>query len=105
MAVQVVALEEQETTVNIYPSQIQDFAEIYSSIPATIKKLRKFAEENPDEVKIQKEDGVGLFAQVPAKWVQIRKPKQMNLTDEQRAAAAERLRNARVANDRQMTGK
>lgn len=87
---------EQETTINLYPSQVQDHAEIYSCMPAMINRLLKLAAMHPGEVQIEKEDEVGIFAKVPARWVQIRKPRQMNMSDEQRAAAAERMKAARA---------
>ena len=63
-----------------------------------ITKIRKLAEANPNEVKIVREpedNGGTIYAQVPATWLYVRKPKQVNMTEEQRAAAAERLKNAR----------
>lgn len=91
-----VSVEEQETTISLFPSQVQNYAEVYSCIPGMVKKLRKLAAIHPDDVKIEKEDGIGIFVQVPAQWIQIRKPKQMHLTEEQREAAAERLKRARA---------
>ena len=95
MARTAVSLEEQETTINIYPSPVQDYADVYSCTPSMIKKLRKFAAEYPDEVRIEKEDDIGMFVQVPARWIQIRRPKQMHMSEEQREAAAARLQEAR----------
>ena len=66
-----------------------------------ITKIRKLAEANPNEVKIVREpedNGGTIYAQVPATWLYVRKPKQVNMTEEQRAAAAERLKNARNSN-------
>lgn len=100
MASMRVSLEEQETTINIYPSPVQNYAEVYSCIPGMMKKLRKFAAEYPDEVRIEKEDDIGIFVQMPARWIQIRRPKQMHLTEEQREATAERLREARAKRER-----
>lgn len=90
-----VSLDEQETTITIYPSQVQNYAEVYSCIPGMMKKLRKLAADNPDDVRIEKEDDIGIFVQVPVKWVRIRRPKQVHLSEEQRKAAAERMRLAR----------
>lgn len=90
-----VTLDEMETTISLFPSQVQNYAEVYSCIPGMVKKLRKLAAANPDDVKVEKEDDVGIFVQVPAKWIQIRKPKQMNYSDEQRVEAAARLAAAR----------
>lgn len=90
-----VTLDEMETTINLFPSQVQQHAEIYSSTSAMIRKLRKLASDNPADVVIEKEDEIGIFVQVPAKWIQIRKPKQMHYSDEQRTEAAARLAAAR----------
>ena len=95
-----VSLDEMETTINLYPKQVQDYAEIYSCIPATMNKLRKLAASDPDCVRIEKEDEIGIFAQVPSSWISIRRPKQMNMSDEQRAAAAARLQAARAKKGR-----
>lgn len=51
----------------------------------------------PDEVKIlaANQDG-SIFAHVPVDYVVIRKPKQMNFTDEQRAELSERMKKMRA---------
>lgn len=90
-----VSLDEQETIICMYPKQIQDFAEVYSCIPAVMNRLRKLAGSDPDCVRIEKEDDIGLFAQVPASWICIRRPRKVIMTDEQKAAAAARLTAAR----------
>lgn len=90
-----VSLDEQETVINMFPGQVQNYANIYSCIPATMNRLRKLAASDPDCVRIEKEDDIGIFAQVPSSWISIRKPKKMSLTAEQRAAAGARLALAR----------
>ena len=63
-----------------------------------INKLRKLAEERPDECVIlkQPEDNGGfIYAKFPQKWVRVNPPKVVNLTDEQKAARAEALLKAR----------
>ncbi len=90
-----VSLEEQETTISLFPKQVLEKAEIYSCIPSTMNRLRKYAEQFPDDVKVTREDQIGIFVNVPASWVTIRRPRQVILSDEQRAAAAERLQAAR----------
>ena len=63
-----------------------------------INKLRKLAEERPDECVILKppEDNGGfIYAKFPQKWVNVKPPKVVNLTDEQKAARAEALLKAR----------
>ena len=51
----------------------------------------------PDEVEIlaANQDG-SIFAHVPVEYVAIRKPKQMNYTDEQRAELSERMKKMRA---------
>ena len=57
-------------------------------------KLLKYAESHPNECKIiaENEDG-SIFAHVPVKWIKVSPTKKVS--DEQRAAAAERLAKAR----------
>lgn len=91
-----IPLEEQETTITMYPKSIQDRAEIYTCETSRIAKLKKLATENPDEVKIAQADGYGILVSLPLKWINIRKPVKRNLTDEQRQALSERMK-ARLA--------
>lgn len=64
-----------------------------------ITKLNKLAEQRPDEVKIviTPEDNHGyLLAHVPKSYMKLSPPKTRVLTDEQKAAAAERMRNIAI---------
>ena len=65
-----------------------------------ITRMLKLAEQYPEEVQIlampETNDGC-LYMKCPASWLVIRHPKRVSLTDEQRAATAERLRKAREA--------
>ena len=67
-----------------------------------IRRIRSYKERFPDLVRIKTEpegnDG-NMVALVPVKWVSIRPPRRVNMTDEQRVAAAERARNLRRGND------
>ena len=63
------------------------------------KRLRDWADEFPDKVQIiaVNEDG-SVFAHFPSKFVKLERPverKGREMTDEEKAAAAERLRAAR----------
>jgi len=59
-------------------------------------RLAKLAEQYPDEVKcIVKNDDGSVYYHVPESFVTVRKPKQMNLTEEEKAIRAERLRAGR----------
>lgn len=63
-----------------------------------INKIRSLAEQNPDAVTIlkQPEQNHGsIYAKLPAEYLKISAPRACNLTDEQKAQLAERLRNAR----------
>ncbi|MCQ2088014.1 MAG: hypothetical protein MJZ37_08160 [Bacilli bacterium] len=57
-----------------------------------ITNIRKLATLYPDEVSIVSESNDGsIVAHVPIDYVSIRKPKKMNLSDEQRKELGERL--------------
>lgn len=59
-------------------------------------KILKLKGQFPDSVQIvaDNEDG-SLYAKIPFKFVKISKPRQVQMTDEQRAASVERLKKAR----------
>lgn len=60
---------------------------------AMCNALKRYAEERPEDVTIRATNPDGsILAHVPAAWVSIRPPKQMNLTNEQRAERAEKMR-------------
>lgn len=57
-------------------------------------RIRRLAEEHPDEVQIRHENKDGsIVATIPVKYIKISAPRAMS--DEQREALAERLRKAR----------
>lgn len=73
-----------------------------SSEKKWINKITKLAEQNPAQIEITHtpEDNHGMLcAKVPKKWLRISPPRQVNYTDEQRAAMAERLAAARDKKD------
>lgn len=63
-----------------------------------INRLMRFHENRPGDVEIirrpENNDGC-LYCKVPANWLKITPPAKRELTDEQRAAMAERLKNYR----------
>lgn len=63
-----------------------------------INRIMRFSETHPDEVEVmrypQDNDGC-LYCKLPSNWLKITPPAKRDLTYEQRAAAAERLRNLR----------
>ena len=82
--------EEQETIINLLPPQIESTGEIYTCMPHMVKKLRKWAKSRPDSVTITQDFGDAVSAKVDRSWIKVA-PKRV-LTEEQRAAAIERLK-------------
>ena len=63
-----------------------------------INRILKFAEQRPDEVKIiamPENNDSCLYCVVPSSWLKITPPAKREFTEEQKAAAAERMANAR----------
>ena len=60
-----------------------------------INRIRRLSEERPDDVSVirwpDQNDGC-IYCTVPAEWLKISPPKQVNMTDEQRQAASERMK-------------
>ena len=98
-----VSLSEQETTINRYPKAASEWVEFYTCIPAEMKKYKKFAEENPEEFIIEKEDEIGIFGKAKANWyVGLRRPiKRKPRTEEQKLASVQGLIRAREAKKNQ----
>lgn len=74
---------------------VDDCGVFYSGEKKWVNKMRKYAEEFPGKVRILKDDGNSIRAEVPKDWFAIRPKRRVALTDEQRKAAADRLRKAR----------
>lgn len=65
-------------------------------------RVLKLAEQNPGKVKIiARPDERGqngyLLAHIPASWIRIDPPRKVSMTDEQRAAATERMKALRAS--------
>ena len=77
-------------------------ATICSAERKWINKVVKLHEKYPDQVNImcdpEKNHGV-LVAQVPKSWMKLSPPRQVNYTEEQKVAMAERLAAAREKKD------
>ena len=60
-------------------------------------RLAKLAEQNPADVECVavNRDGSVMY-HVPASWVKVRPPRKVNLTAEQKAAFAERMKSSRT---------
>ena len=88
--------EIRETCINA--TNEDNYAVVCSSEQKWINKINKLHEERPDEViiKYDPETNQGVIvAHVPKSWMKVSPPRQVNYTDEQRAAMAERLEAAR----------
>lgn len=95
-----VSADEQETTINY--GRTDKEAEVYTSDNTVLTKIKNMFNNDgcewklKDVVKDQDENVVGVFFTVPKKLISLRaKMMKSNLTDEQKRAAAERLKKAR----------
>lgn len=62
----------------------------------SIGMLRKLAEKHPSDVEIVAENADGsLVARLPYSWMRIVPKRQVEMSEERRLAAAERMRNMR----------
>ena len=85
-----IAADERETVVNINPHT--KIARVYSSDPVMIRKMRALLVENEAAIHLVHEDQYGMEIEGPANWFRISKPRSVNMSDEQRAACAERMK-------------
>ena len=83
---------EKETVINY--NQEEKTALVYTYDKPLIRKLRKLVGERDDVTMKYGDDSCATFV-VPKKWIKVSPPKNMNLSEEQRAAVAERMRIAR----------
>ena len=62
-----------------------------------VSKIERYAEEYPDEIKIiKKNDDGSIYAHVPVSWFKFSPPRKgREFSEEEKAAAAERLKIAR----------
>ena len=84
-----------ETCINYCTT---DCAYVSSDERHWITRIHKLHEQYPDKVRIitEPKDNDGcIYATVPVKWVRVNPPKQMNLTEEQKKARADKLREYR----------
>ena len=89
-----IPLEEQEFHVNFSPVGMGKNCEVYTTIPWVMKYLEKMVTKYPNECKLVRDDQYSYTASIPFKLVKPRNPRQ--ISDEQKQAAAERLKNARA---------
>ncbi len=82
-----------ETSVEYIANE--SHATFYSSEAKWIRKIKSLQQDNPDTIQIINESEDSILAHIPKSWLKITPPRKMNLSEEQRAAAAERMSNAR----------
>lgn len=92
-----------EAEVCVTALRSEDVANIYTSDNVYLTKFKKLIEANPDAWKItqvvERSDGTvsGVMLQAPKKFISFRAAERVGrvMTDEEKAAAVERLRAAR----------
>lgn len=84
---------ERETIINF--NEAESTASVYTFNRSLQSKLNKLLSSNPD-ISLKYSDEERAEYIVPKKWIKVSPPRQVNLTDEQRAAAAERLSASRA---------
>lgn len=72
-----------------------DYATLYSSETKWMRKIKQLQSDYPDSVQIMNETSESMVVHIPKSWFKVTPPRKMTLTDEQRAAAAERMTKAR----------
>ena len=90
--------DETETVINYCKHHIGDWAEVYTTDKAIMRRYEKFAEKHCDLCKLIKEDKYSMTFSVHPKCAGVypRAPRSTNMTEEQRQALADRLKNARM---------
>lgn len=69
-----------------------DYAVFYSGETKWINKMRQYAKQYPDEVRIQQDNDWGLIAHIPRNWMKITPPRKLKLNAEELERRKERLR-------------
>lgn len=93
------ASDESEVCVTALKSE--DIADVYTSDNVYLTKFKKLIETNPDAWKItqvvERYDGTvsGVMLQAPKKCLSFRAGKEVEVSEERRQAAAERMRSLR----------
>ena len=81
---------------------VDDYASFTSNERKWIGKILQPNQTYPDKVKIIFMPGNNhgyIVAQVPKRWMKLSPPRKVNLTDEQKKAAADRMRSIRNTQD------
>jgi len=86
--------EDTETIINYSKYHIGDWAEIYTTDKVVMKRNEKFRAKHPDYCKLIKEDKYSMTWSVHPKCagIYLRAPRKSYMSEEQKQANAERLR-------------
>lgn len=82
---------ERETIINFNEEELT--ASIYTFNRSLTNKLTKLSQERPEECKVDSagpEDAASFI--VPKKWIKVKPPATMNLTDEQKKERSDRMK-------------
>lgn len=79
---------EKETVINF--NDAEKIASLSTAQDWMKRRIKKLAEKYPDDVKIKDENQYHLMVELPAKWIRVSPPR--FVSEEQRAAASERLK-------------
>lgn len=69
-----------------------EYAYLYSAESKWIRKMKRWAEEFPDQVKVVIDNADGMEINMPTSWFKISPKRERNLSDEQRAAMSARMK-------------
>lgn len=87
---------ERETIIKFNAAEAE--VDVYTADPVYIRKLDKLCESNPDSYKCyQRDDESACYTVSSKKLIRFATPVTSKMTDEQKAAAAERLRKGKEA--------
>ena len=88
-------LESRENAIEFLYGDKQATATFCS--PRHINRVKKLAEQFPDECQIVAENqDSSIVAHFPVKWIRIQRPNQRDLTEEERAEIRERFMNGQT---------
>ena len=82
---------DRESIINF--NEAETTASVYTHKPPLIRKLKKLAEERPEECSLAKvtHNNLAYDFTVPKSWIKITPPKRMQLTQEQRQELSARM--------------
>lgn len=85
--------EDTETVINFCKHNIGDWAEVYTTDKAVMKRYDKFTQNHPEYCRLVGEDKYSMTFSVDPKCASYfpRAPRKVNYTEEQKRLLAERL--------------